>query len=153
MAYTWNPFRELDALHRELDRAFERWGVSSWNYPFSRVSFLPGRAARAYPLLNVGQDSDNVYVEALMPGVDPTTLNTSIKGDQLTIEGEKKSPEAKPEAWHRNERFGGRFVRTLTLPSEIEADKISAEYQNGMLKMKLPKAEVAKPKRIEVKVG
>ncbi len=150
---SWDPFREVEALRREVERAFEDFG--SWRWPFSWVSFLPGTAARRYPLLNLNEDEDNVYVEALAPGVDPESLDVSIVGDQLRIAGEKPpiKPEIKAEAFHRNERSAGRFVRTTTLPVAVDADKVSAEYKNGLLLLTLPKAEEAKPKQIAVKVG
>jgi HSP20 family protein len=120
--------------------------------PFSRISFLPGRAARAYPLLNVSEDSDGFEIHGLAPGVSPDTLDISITGNQLTIAGEKKPlPEdVQPEAIHRSERAGGRFLRTISLPSDVDSGKISAKYTDGLLRITLPKAEVAKPKKIKV---
>ena len=66
---TWDPFREMEALRREVERAFDDYG--NWRRPFSRYSFLPALGARNYPLINVGEDTDNVYVEGLAPGLDP----------------------------------------------------------------------------------
>lgn len=150
---SWDPFREVDALRREVERAFEDF--SSWRWPFSWVSFLPGTAARRYPLLNLSEDEDHLYIEALAPGVDPESLDVAIVGDQLRIAGEKSpiKPEIKAEEFHRNERSAGKFVRTTTLPVAVDAGKVSAEYKNGLLLLTLPKAEEVKPKQIEVKVG
>lgn len=149
---TWDPFRELDALRREVERAFEDFGGNRW--PTWRSAFLPGAAARAYPLMNVREDKDNVYVEALAPGLDPESLDISVLRDTLRVSGEKSpiNADVKPEAYHRNERGAGRFVRTLTLPVEVDGDKVEAAYKNGVLRLTLPKHEKAKPKQIAVAV-
>jgi len=146
----WNPFAELDALRREIDRMAEGFGTQRnlW-----RSVFLPGRAARAFPLLNVSEDAEAVYVEALAPGLDTETLEVSVKGGTLTLEGEKKPLSGvKPEQYHRTERSAGKFVRSLDLGTEIEESKVTAEYVNGLLLVTLPKGEKAKPKQISVKV-
>jgi HSP20 family protein len=156
MALTaWNPWQELEALRRDVERAFDSFGLSSRTWPFSRVPFIPGVSARAYPLLNMSEDKDNVYIEALAPGIDTETLEISVVRDTLRIAGEKQpiSADVKPEAFHRNERNAGKFVRTVTLPVEVNGDKVTAEYKNGLLLITLPKAEAAKPKQITVKVN
>jgi HSP20 family protein len=119
------------------------------------TSFLPGRSARAYPLLNVSEDGDHYYIEALAPGLNAESLKVSVVEDQLTIEGEKASPgqNVKSEAWHRNERSTGRFIRTLTLPNQVQQEKVSATYHNGLLNITLPKTEAAKPRQIAVTVA
>jgi len=146
----WNPFTEMDAVRREIERVFEgyapRW--TGW-----KSVFLPGTSARTYPLMNVSEDAENVIAEALAPGLDTESLQVSVKGDTLTIQGEKKPlGGVKPEAYHRSERAAGKFVRTFELPSEIDEGKVKAEYANGLLTITLPKAEKAKPKQISVKV-
>ena len=153
MMRSWDPFRELNALRREVERAFD--DVGTWRRPFSRYSFLPGLGARSYPLVNVGEDKDNVYVEALAPGLKADSLEISVQQGRLHIAGEKPAitPEVKAEAYHRNERNAGRFVRTMTLPAEVDADKVKAQYKNGLLLVTLPKAEEAKPKQISVEVA
>ena len=145
--------QELEMLHRDIDRAFEEFGLEP--EPFSRTGFLPGLMARGYPLVNLHEDKDHVYVEALAPGLDPNSINLTVVHNTLTISGEKKSasPDIKPEAFHRQERASGKFVRTITLPVEIEDSKISAEYRNGLLLITMPKAEKAKPKQITVQVS
>lgn len=145
--------QEFEMLHRDIDRAFEEFGLES--EPFSRNGFLPGLAARGYPLVNLHEDKDHVYVEALAPGLDPNSINLTVVHNTLTISGDKESatPEIKTEAFHRQERASGKFVRTITLPVEIEDSKISAEYRNGLLLITMPKAEKAKPKQITVQVS
>ena len=148
-----DSLQELEMLHGDIDRAFEEFGLES--APFSRSGFLPGLLARGYPLVNLHEDKDDVYVEPLARGLDPKSLNLTVVHNTLTIAGEKKnaSPNLKPEAFHRQERASGKFVRTITLPVEIEDGKIRAEYRNGLLLITMPKAEKTKPKQIAVQVS
>ncbi len=149
----WDPFEDMEALRREIDKAFEDFGFRT--EPFSRAAFLPARGPRSYPLINLHEDQDNLYVEALAPGVDPGSLNVTVVRNSLTLSGEKRHgpKEIKPEAYHRSERAAGRFVRTVELPVEVDENRVNAEYQNGLLLVTLPKAEKAKPKQISVRVG
>jgi HSP20 family protein len=150
METVWNP---MDALRRDIDRAFQNAGMS--HGPSFRTAFLPGRAARRYPLINLAEDRDHVYIEALAPGLDPNAIDLAVVRNMLTISGEKRRhPEnIKPEAFHRYERAAGRFVRTVELPVEVDADHVNAEYKHGILRVTLPKAETAKPKQISVSVN
>jgi HSP20 family protein len=152
MATTWNPLNVMEALHRDIERAFGNGDVS--NEPFSRVAFLPGRAARRYPMINLYEDCDHVYVEALAPGIDVESLDLAVIRNVLSISGEKRRTpdQIPPEAFHRNERAAGKFVRTLDLPVEVDADQVKAEYQHGLLMVTLAKAAAAKPKQITVTV-
>ena len=150
MEMTWNP---VDALRRDINRAFQNAGFS--NSPSFRTAFLPGQAARRYPLINMAEDHDHVYIEALAPGLDPDSIDLAVIRNVLTIAGEKRRhPETiKPEAFHRSERAAGRFVRTIELPVEVDADHVKAEYKQGILMVSLPKAESAKPKQIAVSIN
>jgi HSP20 family protein len=143
----------MEALRRDIDRAFNQAGVS--NEPLFRTAFLPGRAARRYPLINLAEDRDHVYIEALAPGVDPATIDLSIMRNVMTISGEKRrhAEDIKPEAFHRSERAAGKFVRTIELPVEVDAHQVTAEYKHGILMVTLPKATAAKPKQISVSVS
>jgi len=154
MLGTWNPLRELEILRREVERAFDTVGLESLSRPFARTVFLPGHAPQTYPLLNLNEDKDNLYVEALAPGLNTDTLEVSVVRSTLRLTGEKLplSEEIKPKTFHRNERGAGKFVRTLTLPVEVDGEKVTAEYHNGLLSVTLPKAEAAKPKQITIKV-
>jgi len=150
--WNWDPIGELDAVRREMDRIFR--DLTGGGSPAFRVAFLPGRSARGYPLINLSEDDNAYYVEALAPGVDPNSLNVTVAHNTLTISGEKPpvGKEVAPEAFHRNERAAGKFVRSIDLPSEVDPDKVKADYKNGLLLITLPKVEAAKPKQIAVSV-
>ena len=149
----WNPLAEMENLRRDIDRAFEEFGTPQGTA--NRVAFLPGRGPRRYPLINLSEDKDNLYIEALTPGVDPQTLDVSVLRNRLTVSGQKiRIPaDVKPEAFHRSERSSGKFVRTFDLPLEVNDEQIQAEYKNGLLLITLPKAEKAKPRQVNVKIA
>jgi HSP20 family protein len=147
-----NAFADMENLRREVDRAFEEFATQS---PASRAAFLPGRGPRRYPLINLLEDKENLYIEALTPGVEPQSLSVSVMRNRLTLSGEKTriQGDVKPEAFHRSERSSGKFVRTFDLPVEVDEGKIQAEYKSGLLIITLPKPEKAKPRQVNVKVG
>jgi HSP20 family protein len=149
----WHPFEDLASLRQEIDRAFEGFGVAQ--DPLRHVAFLPGRGPRRYPLINLLEDKDNIYIEALTPGVNPKSLDISVTHNRLTLAGEKTriAEDVKPEAFHRSERASGKFVRIVDLPLEVEGGEIEAEYKNGLLFVTIPKAEKAKPRQINVKIA
>jgi len=152
MATTWNALNVMEALHRDIERAFGNQDVV--NEPFSRVAFLPGRAARRYPMINLYEDHDYVYVEALAPGIAVESLDLAVIRNVLSISGEKRrTPDhITPEAFHRNERAAGKFIRTVDLPVEVDSDQVKAAYQHGLLMVTLAKAAAAKPKQITVTI-
>jgi len=150
----WNTIQELELLRREMDDLFHVLDEGWLDMPSLEYSFLPGVSAQTYPLVNIAEDKENVYVEALAPGIDPETLEVSVLNNTVKIAGEKSAvKDVKPEAFHRNERGAGRFIRTLSLPVEVNADKVKAEYKDGVLLLTLPKAESAKPKQIAISVS
>lgn len=153
-SWSFDFISDMERMRREMDQFLEEFGSSSWSLPFSRTSFLPGRWARGYPLLNVSEDGDNLYVDALAPGVDPKTLDVSVIQNKLTISGEKKARLSSIEsvAVHRSERSAGQFSRSITLPVDVSMENVQANYQDGLLRLKLPKAKATKPKQIQVKV-
>ena len=136
-------FNEVHAMQEEFARLVNR--VS----PFAHT----GQTAAA-PLLNVWEDEQALYVDADLPGVDPAKLDvTVIEGNQLTIQGERAAPDIQGATWVRQERPAGQFVRVIGLPALVDADKVEAKYEHGVLRLTLPKSEAAKPRKIQVQPG
>jgi HSP20 family protein len=150
----WSVFEDMDRLRREINRVLGDVGTG-WSHPFSRVSFLPARAPRAYPLVNIFDEEERYLVEALAPGLDPVTIDITVLENRLAVSGTKEGmpAEIETDCCHRAERAAGRFQRTINLPGEIDRERIEAEYVNGLLRISLPKSEKARPKKIQVKVG
>jgi HSP20 family protein len=130
----WN---EMGRLHNELNRVF---GPAD------------GAGVAAAPAVNVWDDEQNVYAQADLPGIAPENLEIFVtEGNQLTIQGERSVTQPANAVWHRQERGFGKFARQVTLPSLVDADKVEAKYENGVLYLTLPKSEAAKPRKITVK--
>lgn len=146
----WDMFRQLDNLRREIDTAFRDAG---YQRPFGSA-FLTPVTTRRFPLVNFSDDEGNVYVDALVPGVDPKDIDLTVLRNTITISGERKPfQEQKGQIVHRSELGSGKFTRTLELPVDIDPDKINAECKGGIMRITLAKAEHAKPKKIEIKLS
>ncbi|RMF35037.1 MAG: Hsp20/alpha crystallin family protein [Chloroflexi bacterium] len=140
----WEPFRELMSLREAMDRLFEE--------SFVRPGF--GLLAPAAETLAVDmyETDDAIIVKASIPGIKPEDIDVSVTGDTLTIKGEiEEDKEVKEEQYYRRERRYGSFCRNIPLPVAIQADKAEAEFEYGVLTLRLPKAEAVKPKTIKVK--
>jgi HSP20 family protein len=134
---------EVSAMQDEFNRLFHR--IS----PFGTTA-----PAVAAPLLNVWEDDQALYVDADLPGIDPARLDVTVtEGNQLSIQGERAAPEIQGAVWVRQERPSGQFVRTVTLPALVDADRVEAKYEHGVLRLTLPKSEAAKPRKIQVQAG
>ena len=138
-------FDRFGTLRDELDRLFDS--------SLAPVFRTPGSFSRWAPALDVYQDKDQFTVVAELPGFKKEDIDLSLHNGVLTISGERKLEEKKGEEGYRNERFFGRFQRSVTLPASVDGNDVKATYQDGVLKVVLPKAEEAKPKQIEVSVG
>jgi len=104
--------------------------------------------------LDLYEDANNVYVKAELPGMKKEDIDLSLHDGCLSISGERKSESSHEGAEiYRAERFFGRFQRTVTLPTSVAADKVKAQYKDGILTVTLPKSEDAKPKHIDVNLG
>ena len=147
---SWDVFRDLDNLRREIDEAFRGAG---YNRPFGST-FLSPVVTRRFPLVSVGDDESNVYVDAVVPGVNPADIDLTVLRNTLTISGERKHLDvAQGQIVHRSELGSGKFSRTLELPVDIDPDKVGAEYKDGIMRITMAKAEHAKPKKIDIKLS
>ncbi len=142
----WDLFQEMDMLRREFDQLFR--GVSGSS---QASSFLPGVGVGGYPRVNLSEDEERYYIEALVPGVDPKDIDLNLMQGTLTLSGERKVDEKQGLTWHRRERGAGKFMRTIELPNSIDGSKVDAEYRNGILLITLPKQQSAIPKKISVR--
>jgi len=145
---TWDMFRELDNLRREVDAAFRGAGLGR---PFGST-FLAPITSRRFPLVNFSEDSSNLYVDALVPGVDPKNIDLTVMRNTITISGERHAiEEKKGQILHRCELGSGKFSRTLELPVDIDPEKINAECKDGIMRITLGKSMQMIPKKIEIK--
>ena len=137
--WTWDPWRELRKLRDDVESAFGKVGHAAG-------------FARATPPINVFQSDEGFTVTAEVPGVEGSNLTVEAEGDVLMLSGERKAPEGvKDEAYHRRERHTGAFTREIRLPAGLDTEKVAAQLADGILTVHLPKAEAAKPRKIEVK--
>lgn len=138
----WEPFRELEQLRREMDRLWERAFGPSW----------PGRRAGVFPLLNISEDKDKVYIRAELAGLKPEDIDITLEDNRLILRGERKIPtEEKIVGYHRREREAGSFRRVVRLPERLAPAGVEAVFKDGILTIILTKPETAKPKQITVK--
>jgi HSP20 family protein len=139
---SFNPvWNQLQQLQEEMNRLFDRWGHGG---PFAGPS--------SFPALNVWEDGDQVVVEAELPGLDLKDLEIYVTGgNQLVLKGQRKPTGPEKGVWHRQERSFGAFNRALTLPFPVDADKVDARLENGVLHLKLTKHESARPRKIPIK--
>jgi HSP20 family protein len=109
-------------------------------------------SAGVFPLVNLTEDKDNYYIRAELPGVKADELDIQVTGNSLSISGERKiAAEEEGARYHRREREAGTFSRVIGLPGEVDMDKVEAKLEDGILRIVVSKAEIAKPKQINVK--
>jgi HSP20 family protein len=137
----WNPFRDMVAMSEAVDRLFDENGFPVRN----------GGYRLASPALDVVENENNFVVKAEMPGFAPEQVDISIEGTTLTLRGNVKDEAEKDEGqYHIRERRQNSFVRTLSLPVTVNTEKATAEFENGILTLTLPKKEEVLPKRIAI---
>jgi HSP20 family protein len=143
MLSRWDPFREMVTMRRAVDRLIENsmgneeWNQAEWSLP-----------------LDVVEKDDAYLVKASVPGIKPDELEITYNKGLLTIKGEvKDESESDKGEYHLRERRYGIFSRTISLPSTVNAEDIQANYENGVLMLKLPLADEIKPRRIPIKAS
>jgi len=143
----WDPFTEMSSLRRAMERVFDE--------PFAlRSPFGSSNGGSSLFPIDLYETNDDVVVEASLPGVKPDDIDISVTGQLLTLKGEaKEEHEQKAENFYRHERSHGTYVRQVSLPTEVDADKARATFEHGVLHLNLPKAESMKPKTIKVQAN
>jgi len=112
----------------------------------------PDPGAGVFPPMNISQDDDNFYLRAEVPGIKPGELSISALRNRVSIAGKREIPrEHERVSYHRKERAEGAFNRAVTLPMEVDPERVDARYADGILTLTLPKAEQAKPRQIAVR--
>jgi len=143
----WDPFREFTTVQDRLNRLFRE----SYGPEGREESLITGGFA---PPVDVYEDEHNVTLKIEVPGIDEKDMDVRIENNVLTVHGERKfEKEEKEENFRRVERQYGSFTRTFTLPTTVDAEKVSANNDRGILKIVLPKKAEAKPKQVKVNVG
>ncbi|HXZ78595.1 MAG TPA: Hsp20/alpha crystallin family protein [Terriglobales bacterium] len=143
MITRWDPFRELSSLQERVNRLFQETGGRQES--LTTGSFVPA--------VDIYEDDHNIKLKMEVPGIDQKDLDIQVENNTLTVKGQRKfEKEEKEENFHRIERHYGSFYRSFALPNAVDTDKVSADYQNGVLNIVLPKRAEATPKQVKVNV-
>jgi HSP20 family protein len=141
----WEPFRELSTLQNRMSRLFEE------QYGGREEALTAGAFV---PAVDIYEDEHSIQLKLEVPGIEEKDLDVRVENNVLTVSGERKfEKEEKEENFRRVERRYGSFTRSFTLPNKVNSEDVSANYENGVLKIKLGKRAEAKPKQIKVSVG
>jgi HSP20 family protein len=136
----WRPITELGEWEKRLDSLL---GRSVWRLPVEETVWMPA--------VDVFEKEDKFVIKAELPGMKEKDIDVSMVGDTLSIRGEKRAEaEVKDEDYYRCERTYGSFYRSIPLPSTVDADKIEASFEDGVLEVVVPKSAKAKPKKVAV---
>ncbi|MCS7313358.1 MAG: Hsp20/alpha crystallin family protein [Acidobacteria bacterium] len=140
----WDPFREMERLTERMERLFEEF--------FPTVRREEEREYVWAPAVDVYENDKAYVVEVDLPGLKKEDVKVTLQNNVLTIQGERRlAREEKGVDYHRQERFYGKFLRSFTLPEMVDADKVSAEFKDGVLRLTLPKREPSAGRVIDVK--
>ena len=143
----WDPFRELSALQSRMSRLFEEQ-----QYGAGREESLT--AGGFVPPVDIYEDEHSIQLRLEVPGIEQKDLDVKVENNVLTVSGERKfEKEEKEENFRRVERRYGSFTRSFTLPNTVNPEDVSADYNAGVLKIRLGKRAEAKPKQIKVNIG
>ncbi len=145
MAITrWDPFREVVALQNRMNNLFRE--MNEAESPLTTASFVPA--------VDIYEDAKKVVLKLEVPGMEEKDLDVRVENNTLTVKGERKfEKDEKEENFHRVERRYGSFSRSFSLPATINPDDVQADYDKGVLKIRLAKRAEAKPKQIKVNIG
>ncbi len=142
----WDPLRDMVSLRDAMNSLLQE--------SFVRPPGAPAARGPAVLPLDVVETENEFVVKASLPGVKPEDVQITVHGDVLTIRGESKfEEEKKGETWHIRERRAGSFQRAVTLPTPVDSDKASADFENGVLTLTLPKVHEVRPKQIKIGTG
>ena len=147
----WDPTRELDSLQGEMNRLFSNF----FDTPAASKGGNGGGATRRWiPAMDLVETQDNFVLKADLPGMSESDVNVELENNVLTISGERKTEhEEQHEGYYRLERATGSFSRALSLPEGIDADAVTAAFDNGVLTVRIPKPAQAKPRKVKIGVG
>lgn len=145
----WNPMKEAEDLEKRLAHLLGRGAPAGHNEKNEAIT-----VAQWTPVVDISEDEKEYAIKAELPDVKKEDIKLNVHDDVLTITGERKyEKEEKSKKYHRVERAYGSFMRSFTLPEDADGAKVTAEYKDGLLSVRLPKSEKAKTKTIEVKVA
>lgn len=145
---SWNPARELSLLQRGIDRLFDDMLT-----PFSSSNREMDAAWKFSPACDVEETESHYMVSFDLPGIAKDDVKIEVTDNQLVVSGERKSETKEKGSRHIVERFHGAFQRVFTLPASVDAERVEANYQDGVLRIAIPKVEAAKPRRIKITEG
>ena len=146
----WEPLREISSLQTEMNRLFD----TLFDAPRTGGSSGNSTPRRWVPAMDLAETEDALVLRADLPGLSQEDVNLEIEDNVLTISGERKAEHSdRREGFYRMERAFGQFSRSLTLPKGIDAEAISASFDNGVLEVTIPKPEAVKPRRVAINVG
>jgi HSP20 family protein len=144
----WDPFAEMMSLRDAMNRLME----DSFVRPGAAMTASGGSMLGA--AVDLREQDDAYVLEASLPGLKPEDIDVSVLGNQITIQGELKGEQEREQGrYHLRERRFGRFQRTIALPSAVQANQAQCDFNNGVLKVTLPKAEETRPRRIPIGAG
>ncbi len=141
----YSGLHPLASLRSDMDRLLDRMCEGAPGFE-CRSGFTGN-----FPAVNLWEDNDGLYAEAELPGVPMSDIDVSVVGNEVSITGGRSTDTGEESSYHRRERRGGKFCRVFRLPIDIDTSKVEASMKNGVLSIKLPKAESAKPVKVKVK--
>jgi len=136
---------QIRRLEQELDELFGR------NTSLTGTRDIRSLPTGTFPALNVASTAEAITVYLFAPGVDPKQLDLSLQQNMLSISGEREIRPDEHATYYRRERFSGAFRRAVSLPEEVDAERVDAKYHNGILTIKVDRRQAARPRQIEVR--